>query len=103
MLAPIVPILASLAVIIPANGAVVHRRGGHTITFTNKCAQTVTPMLTNTGGPFIKLKALKKGGTASTTVPDNVGREIIVGALVLTFFSVALWPCFRSDRSLQPA
>jgi hypothetical protein len=44
----------------------------HQITFTNNCAQTVTPMLTSTGGPFIRLAALGRGGSASATVGESV-------------------------------
>jgi hypothetical protein len=44
----------------------------HQIVFTNNCAQKVTPMLTSTGGPFIKLRELAKGGSVSTSVPEGV-------------------------------
>jgi hypothetical protein len=44
----------------------------HLLTITNNCGQTVTPMLTNTGGPFVTLPALGKGGVATHTVPEAV-------------------------------
>jgi hypothetical protein len=44
----------------------------HLFTITNNCAQRITPMLTNTGGPFVKLAALNKGGVATYSVPEAV-------------------------------
>jgi hypothetical protein len=44
----------------------------HLFTITNNCAQTITPSLTNTGGPFIQLAAIGRGGTVTTSVPEGV-------------------------------
>jgi hypothetical protein len=66
MFARIATIVAvTLAVVSPA-------MADHLITFKNNCGNTVTPMLTNTGGPFVKLASLGKGQTATTTIPEAV-------------------------------
>jgi hypothetical protein len=52
----------------------------HLITFKNNCGQNVTPMLTNTGGPFIQLATLGRGGQTTTTIPEGVSsfRRIVI-------------------------
>jgi hypothetical protein len=44
----------------------------HVFTIKNNCDKTITPSLTNTGGPFTQLRALKKGETVTTSVPEGV-------------------------------
>jgi hypothetical protein len=68
MFAPAVLLLAALAAV---NGTPLQKRS-HVLTIHNNCAQSVTPSLTNTGGPFVQLKALAKDQTTTTTVPENV-------------------------------
>jgi hypothetical protein len=58
-------VAVALAVVSPA-------MADHLFTITNNCAQTITPSLTNTGGPFIQLAAIGRGGTVTTSVPEGV-------------------------------
>jgi hypothetical protein len=50
----------------------------HLFTITNNCAQTITPSLTNTGGPFIQLAAIGRGGTVTTSVPEGVSLPLVL-------------------------
>jgi hypothetical protein len=76
----------------------------HQFTFTNNCAQTVTPMLTSTGGPFIRLAALGKGGSASTSLPENVRTTSRESSSDININrAVAVRSCVWPDRSVQSA
>jgi hypothetical protein len=58
-------IAVTLAVVSPA-------MADHLVTFKNNCGQRVTPMLTNTGGPFVQLASLGQGQTATTIIAEGV-------------------------------
>jgi hypothetical protein len=44
----------------------------HLVTITNNCPNAITPMLTNTGGPFKTLPTLNRGGVTTTILPEGV-------------------------------
>jgi hypothetical protein len=99
MFARIATIIAvTLAAVSPA-------MADHLITFKNNCGNTVTPMLTNTGGPFIKLAALGRGQTTTTTIPEAVSRfessECFAKELIDNV--VVFWPDVWADWPVQPA
>jgi hypothetical protein len=44
----------------------------HLVTITNNCGNAVTPMLTNTGGPFVQLATLGRGQSTTTILAEGV-------------------------------
>jgi hypothetical protein len=44
----------------------------HLVTITNNCGNAVTPMLTNTGGPFVQLATLGQGQSTTTILSEGV-------------------------------
>jgi hypothetical protein len=69
--------IALLVTGLAAVNAVPFQKRDHLLTITNNCPQTITPSLTNTGGPFIQLGALGQGQTATTSVPENARDPIL--------------------------
>jgi hypothetical protein len=65
-------VAVTLAVVSPA-------MADHLVTFKNNCGQRVTPMLTNTGGPFVQLASLGQGQTATTIIAEGVRLASLCG------------------------
>lgn len=61
-----------ITIIVIALTAVSPVLADHLITFTDNYGQNVTPMLTNTGGPFVQLATLGRGGQTTTTIAEGV-------------------------------
>lgn len=98
MFARLTLLLAALAASTPALAGALLKRN-HVLTFTNNCAQQITPMIHAADGSFVTLARLNKGGVTTTTVAEGVSFCVVFEAdKLLTLLVVAFGSCLRADR-----
>jgi hypothetical protein len=75
----------------------------HLVTITNNCGNAVTPMLTNTGGPFVQLATLGRGQSTTTILAEGVSVAQSLRAIAAVKAVASGTPDGSSDRRASAA